>query len=405
MTTPTTLMTPLRLVNAIQPYSWGSPTAMAEFLGQPNLDGRPQAELWIGAHPLLPSRVVTADGPRRLDQWIQAAPEAVLGRAVTKRYGPELPFLLKVLAVAAPLSIQCHPDREQAREGFAREERLGVPRDAPQRNYRDANHKPELIVALTRYTALKGFRPTEQIAAQLRALDSPQLAPALVPLAQEGEAGLKEFFSILISLAKAAQAEVAAQAARVARARSASDTAWAWTWRLCQRYPEDIGVVSPLYLNLVMLEPGQALYLPAGELHAYLDGLGIEIMANSDNVLRGGLTPKHVDVPELTALLTFRAELPRVLTPQSRPDGVSVYATPSEEFEFGVLYLGHGAPHVVDADHGVEILLALEGRARVDAPEASLDLDRGAAALIPAAAGAYRLEGEARVARARVPRQ
>ena len=397
--------TPLRLTNAIQPYAWGSPTAMAEFLGQPNLDGRPQAELWIGAHPLLPSQFVTADGPQRLDQWIRSAPEAVLGRAVTERYGPELPFLLKVLAVAAPLSIQCHPDREQAREGFAREERLGVPRDAPQRNYRDANHKPELIMALTRYTALKGFRPTEQTVALLRSLDSPQLAPALALLAQHGEAGLKDFFSILMSLGKAEQAQATARAADVARARAANDLAWTWVLRLYERYPEDIGVLSPLYLNLVVLEPGQALYLPAGELHAYLEGLGVEIMANSDNVLRGGLTPKHVDVPELTALLKFRAELPRVLTPQSRPDGVGVYATPAEEFELGVLRLSRGGPHAVDASHGVEILLVLEGHARMDAPEASLDLDRGAAALIPAAAGAYHLEGEARVARARVPQR
>jgi mannose-6-phosphate isomerase len=405
MSKPTTPKMPLRLTSAIQPYAWGSPTLMAEFLGQPNRDGGPQAELWIGAHPLLPSQVVLSDGPQPLDQWIQRSPEAVLGRAVAEQFGPELPFLLKVLAVAAPLSIQCHPDRTQARAGFAREDSLGIPRDAPQRNYRDQNHKPELIVALSRYTALKGFRPAEQIVAHLRVLEWPILAPAIAALTRQDEAGLKVFFSILMSLARAEQAQVAARAAQVARAHAASDLVWEWVLRLHDRYPDDIGVLSPLYLNLLVLEPGQALFLPAGELHAYLDGLGVEIMANSDNVLRGGLTPKHVDVPELTALLNFCSELPRVLTPQARPDGVSVYVTPAAEFELGVLDVHQGAPHAVDAAHGIEILLVIEGRVRVLASDGTLELDRGTSALVPAATGSYRLEGEACVARARVPRQ
>jgi len=405
MSKPTTPKMPLRLTSAIQPHAWGSSTLLADFLGQPNRDGRPQAELWIGAHPLLPSQAILTDGPQPLDQWIRRSPEAVLGRAVAERFGPELPFLLKVLAVAAPLSIQCHPDREQAREGFAREERLGVPRDAPQRNYRDQNHKPELIVALSRYTALKGLRPVEQTVAYLRALESPLLAPAIAALAQHGEAGLKDFFSILMFLAKAEQTQVAARAAQVARAHDASDLAWNWVLRLHDRYPDDVGVLSPLYLNLVVLEPGQALFLPAGELHAYLEGLGVEIMANSDNVLRGGLTPKHVDVPELLRVLTFRCEAPCVLAPRAQRDGVSVYTTPAEEFELGVLRLAPRVPHGVDETHGIEILLVLEGRARIVAHDETLDLGRGAAVLVPATAGSYRLEGEARVARARVPRQ
>jgi mannose-6-phosphate isomerase len=395
---------PLRLMNGVQPYAWGSPTLMAEFLGQPNVERRPQAELWIGAHPSLPSQVVDAGSPHRLDEWIRQAPEAMLGHALIDRYGPELPFLLKVLAVAAPLSIQCHPNLEQAREGFAREDRLGVPRDAPERNYRDANHKPELIVALSRYTALKGFRPVDQTLGYLSALVAPALAPAVAALTQGGEDGLKEFFSSLMSLAKAQQADVVAHVAREARARAPQDLTWEWVARLCVRYPEDVGVLSPLYLNLVVLEPGQGLYLPAGELHAYLEGLGVEIMANSDNVLRGGLTPKHVDAPELMRLLDFRAERPQVLTPQPQGDGAHVYATPAAEFELALLRVVGGTPRAVDADHGVEILLVVDGRLRVVAPPATLELTRGDAVFVPAAAGAYRLDGEARVARARVPR-
>jgi mannose-6-phosphate isomerase len=392
----------VRLENGIQPYAWGSTTALAEFLGRTNPEGRLQAELWIGAHPVLPSRALTSDGPLALSELIRRAPEATLGREAVARHGAELPFLSKVLAVAAPLSIQCHPNREQAREGFERENRLGVPLDAPQRNYRDPNHKPELIVALTRFTALRGFRPVEEALDLLRQLDAPTLTHDLGALERSGAEGLRSFFTTLMSLPHASRRDLAAQAARVARPRRERDLAWEWVGRLAERYPEDVGVLSPLYLNLVVLEPERALYLPAGELHAYLEGLGVEIMANSANVLRGGLTPKHVDVPELLRLLSFRAAPPEVLTAAPRPDGARVYVTPAEEFELGLLRLG-GAPHDVAQTHGAEILLVLEGAARVLAGNVEIDLARGQTAFVPAAAGAYRLQGDARIARARIP--
>jgi mannose-6-phosphate isomerase len=398
------MKTPRRLTNAIQPYAWGSTTLMAEFLGLPNVTGKPQAELWIGAHPLLPSRLSDEDGPHRLDEWIREAPETVLGYAVSDKFGPELPFLLKVLAVAEPLSIQCHPNREQARSGFEREERAGVPRDAPERSYRDQNHKPELILALSRYTALKGFRPVQETGALLGSLGAPALAPSIEALTRAGDAGLAGFFSTLMSLGASDKSEVAEQASREARARRSSDPAWAWVARLSELYPADIGVLSPLYLNLIVLEPGQALYLPAGELHAHLEGLGIEIMANSDNVLRGGLTPKHVDLPELMRLLEFRAEPPQIVRPERRDDGARVYATPAEEFELALLRPSSEAPHPVAGDHGLEVLLVVDGRVRLSSAQTTLDLTRGDAVLVPAAADAYSLQGEARVARARVPR-
>jgi mannose-6-phosphate isomerase len=394
-------MTIVKLANGIQPYAWGSTTALAEFLGRPSPEARPQAELWIGAHPVLPSRAVTAGG-ETLGELILGGPESALGREVVARLGAGLPFLLKVLAVAGPLSIQCHPNQDQARAGFARENRLGVPLDAPQRNYRDSNHKPELIAALTPFTALKGFRPVAESLGRLRAIDTPLLTPALAALTQRGDSGLESFYSRLMSFSSTASADVAAQAARTAAARRGDDLAWQWVFRLAERYPRDIGVLSPLYLNLVVLEPEQALYLPAGELHAYLDGLGVEIMANSDNVLRGGLTPKHVDVAELLSLLVFRAERPRILTPQGRADGARVYETPADEFELGLVRVS-GAPVSVGDAHGVEILLVLDGRLRIMAESSSVDLLRGESAFVPAAAGAYHLEGDAQVARARVP--
>jgi len=395
---------PLRLENGVQPYAWGSPTAMADFLGVTNARGAPQAELWIGAHPLLPSGVVSDQGTVGLDGLIRSAPDEVLGAEVAERYGRQLPFLLKVLAIAAPLSIQCHPDLERARAGFAREEAAGIPRGAPERNYRDANHKPELIVALTPLVALKGFRPVEETVAALAPVRHAALAGPLGMLRRDGEAGLRAFLAALLSLAEPERIELTARVAAEALDRGASDPTWEWVRRLARRYPQDVGLISPLYLNLVTLAPGQGLYLPAGELHAYLDGMGVEIMANSDNVLRGGLTPKHVDVAELLRLLTFAAGRPSVLSPVKAVDGALVFQTPAAEFELALVDVEPKAPRAVAADHGIEILLALDGSARVTSGGGVIDLGRGTSVLIPAAAPAYRIEGAARLARARVPR-
>ncbi len=397
-------LVPLKLENGLQPYAWGSPSSLAEFLGHANPDGRPQAELWMGAHPLLPSRAVMPGGTIGLDALIREAPDAVLGLEVVRRFGPQLPFLFKVLAIAAPLSIQVHPDLEQARAGFARENAAGLPRDAPQRNYRDANHKPELIVALSRLTALKGFRPIDETLARLAHLPVPALASIVDGLRRQGPTGLRAFFSALLSLPEAERLSIASLAAAEASERASTDLAWDWVGRLARRYPQDVGVLAPLYLNLVLLEPGEGLFLPAGELHAYLDGMGVEIMASSDNVLRGGLTPKHVDAPELLRLLTFEAGRPEVLTPKGQADGALVFPTPAAEFELAFLRIEPTSRHGVAGDHGIEILLGLDGRAELGCGDAALPLARGDAVLVPAAAGDYAIEGEARIARARVPR-
>src|SRR6266540_2262539 len=278
------------LDNPVQNYAWGSRTAIADLLGRPAPGGRPEAELWIGAHPQAPSRLAAVPGPlgrdgvpggpRTLDALIRSAPEAMLGPEAVRRWAGELPLLMKMIAAAEPLSIQCHPNREQALAGFAREDAEGLPRDAPQRNYRDPNHKPELVVALTRFVGLKGFRPVEEIARGLGSLEVPEL-------------------------------RAAAGAAR----RRGDDAAFSWMERLHAKYPGDIGVFAPLLLNLFELAPEDGLFLSAGELHAYLEGTAIEVMASSDNVLRGGLTPKHVDVPELLAVGAFRPSPPVVLRP------------------------------------------------------------------------------------------
>ena len=394
----------LVLDNPIQNYAWGSRTAIADLLGRPSPSPLPEAELWIGAHPKAPSRIVAPEGLGTLDRAIQDDPVGILGHEVCDRFGNELPFLLKVLAAAAPLSIQAHPDHEQARQGWARENAEGVPVDAPRRNYRDPNHKPELVCALTPFTALEGFRPIDELARRLEPVARPEIAPELGRLAREQTPlALRALFARLLTLDTEEQGPVIKRATGEAARRRAADPAWEWVARLLTHYPADVSALAPLYLNLVTLAPGEALYLPARELHTYLEGTAIEIMANSDNVLRGGLTPKHVDVPELLATLVFEGRLPAALKAMESGPGERAYRTPAREFELGLLEVTHARPYAPSPGRGVEILLGLAGEARIVAGGEAIPLGQGRSVLVPAALPSYALEGDGRVCRARVP--
>lgn len=328
-----------RLDNTIRPYAWGSTTAIPHLLGVAPT-GEPQAEMWMGAHPGAPSR--TARGP--LTEVIDEAPERELGPRTVAKFGPRLPFLLKILAAGAPLSLQVHPDLEQAREGYEDEESRGIPIDAGHRNYKDANHKPELICALTEFDGLCGFREPLRAADLLAALDVDSLKPYVDLLhAHPEEAALREVLTAVLSADPDAMAETVTEAA-AACARLGGD--YAPYADIAHHYPGDPGVIAAMLLNHVRLQPGEALFLGAGIPHAYLDGLGVEIMANSDNVLRCGLTPKHVDVPELLRVVRFEATDPGVLRPEAAPDGEEVYATPIDEFRLSRYVLPEAtAPH------------------------------------------------------------
>jgi mannose-6-phosphate isomerase len=394
----------LVLENPIQNYAWGSRTAIADLLGRPARSDQPEAELWIGAHPKAPSRVVSPDGLGTLDRVIQDDPVRILGPEVCDRFGNELPFLLKVLAAAEPLSIQAHPNHEQARRGWARENAEGVPLDAPHRNYRDPNHKPELVSALTAFTALKGFRPLDEVARNLEPVVRPEIAHELGRLAREhSPPALRALFARLMTLDPEERAPVLKRATVEAARRRKAEPAWEWVARLMTHYPGDVSVLSPLYLNVVTLAPGDALFLAAGELHTYLQGTAIEIMANSDNVLRGGLTPKHVDVPELLATLAFEGRPPEVLRALEAGPGERVYRTPAREFELGFLAVAADAPFTPSPGRGVEILLGLSGEMEVRVDGAATPLGSGATVLVPAALPTYAIEGKGRVCRARVP--
>jgi mannose-6-phosphate isomerase len=328
-----------RLDNTVRPYAWGSTTAIPQLLGVAPT-GEPQAEMWMGAHPGAPSR--TGRGP--LTEVIDAAPERELGSRTVARFGPRLPFLLKLLAAAAPLSLQVHPDLAQAREGYEDEERRGIPIDAGHRNYKDANHKPELICALTEFDGLCGFRDPLQAADLLAGLDVDSLKPYVDLLhAQPEEAALRE---VLTAILGADPEETAHTVTEAAAACARLGGAYAPYADIAHHYPGDPGVLAAMLLNHVTLQPGEALFLGAGIPHAYLNGLGVEIMANSDNVLRCGLTPKHVDVPELLRVVRFEATDPGVLRPEASPDGEELYETPIDEFRLSRYVLPEAAaPH------------------------------------------------------------
>jgi mannose-6-phosphate isomerase len=340
---------------------------------------------------------------------------------VQARFGERLPFLLKVLAVESPLSLQAHPNQEQAARGFSREEAAGVPLHAPERTYKDDNHKPELLCALTPFEALSGFRPAEEAAELFEWLGVSSLG-----LARELRAGgpdaLRRTFSLLMMSPPDAWGAVVAdvlercERARPAAGRFASSIGWAL--KLAAQYPGDIGVVASLLLNHLKLAPLEAVYLEAGRLHAYLSGTGVEIMANSDNVLRGGLTPKHVDVPELLNVLTFDSPAVGVSSTRELPSGEVVYETPASEFQLSRLELGpdvrfRNEPRAIASNavassepKGPEILLCVEGQASLEllapAPAAPRPLRRGQACFLSASAAGYELRGHGRVFRATV---
>jgi mannose-6-phosphate isomerase len=396
----------LRLENPIQNYAWGSRTAIASLLGAPTPSSEPQAELWMGAHAKAPSLVLPGREP--LSRLIEHEPESMLGSELLARYGARLPFLFKVLAAETPLSLQAHPTLEQAQAGFAAEEARGVALDSPVRNYKDASHKPELLCALTPFSALCGFRKIEDTLALFRELNLPHVSFLVDILAGlPTEAGLSQLFSTLLGLSAERRAELARETLDRCTLLAAIDGPFqhefSWAVRIGVLYPGDIGIVSALLLNLVKLTPGEAIFLPAGNLHAYLEGVGVEIMANSDNVLRGGLTPKHVDNRELLHVLRFNAGPVGVLRGEMQ-GSARVYQTPAAEFELQSFRLLPGERPTVTDRRGPEIVLCQQGEVTIESPNERQALAQGQALFIAAREPEYALYGNGSLFRASVGR-
>lgn len=386
----------LLMQNPIQGYDWGSHDALTTLFGIPNPAGKPQAELWMGAHPNGCSEVTLAGDVQKLSTLIESAPAAVLGDATVARFG-SLPFLFKVLCAEKALSIQVHPSKAQAEAGFAREEAAGIDAKAANRNYKDPNHKPELVFALTPYQAMNGFRAIPAILALFDAMALPALAELTAALRQsQDEVGLQHFFHQMLILDGARKEEALTGLLAYAAARQDDET-FALITSLAAQYPGDVGLFSPLLLNVVTLKPGQAMYLDACTPHAYVRGTGLEIMANSDNVLRAGLTPKYIDVAEL---LDCTRCLPKpddqILLAPHLEGAVQHFEVPVPDFTFSVYPAGEHALTTANA----EILFAIDGTVTLQQGEQSLRLEKGQSAFVPATTGSYRLLAEGRVARA-----
>ncbi|MCZ4084513.1 mannose-6-phosphate isomerase, class I [Streptomyces antarcticus] len=381
-----------RLTNTIRPYAWGSTTAIPTLLGVAPT-GEPQAEMWMGAHPGAPSRLDRGTGETSLSDLIAADPEGELGAATVARFGPRLPFLFKVLAAGAPLSLQVHPDLAQAREGYEDEERRGVPTDAAHRNYKDPNHKPEMICALSPFDGFCGFRRPEEAADLLDGLGVDSLTPyADLLRAHPEDAALREVLTAVLTADREQMARTVTETAAAAERLGGPYAPYA---ALVHHFPGDPGVIAALLLNHFRLQPGEALFLGAGVPHAYIDGLGVELLANSDNVLRAGLTPKHVDVPELLRVVRFESGDPAVLRPEG--DAEEVYETPIDEFRLSRFLLAPGgASRTLPADTA-QILLCTAGAPRVG----ELELAPGESVFVPAGEKAE-LSGSGTVFRATV---
>jgi mannose-6-phosphate isomerase len=400
------MYTGLILQNTIQEYAWGSLTAIGDLLGTATPSNIPQAELWMGAHPKGPSKVEHNRTWISLLELIDKNPEAILGKTIAQKFDNTLPYLFKVLAAAKPLSIQAHPNLEQAKDGFERESTAEIPLNAPHRNYRDGNHKPECICALTPFWALCGFRTISDSITYFRKICPENIKTELSELHQnQNSEGLKRFFSDLMVLDNNRRRKIIAEVHRNVQALGVEDPVLDWLKRLSSDYPDDIGILSPILLNLVCLQPGQALFLASGQLHAYLDGIGIELMANSDNVLRGGLTPKHIDVPELLSVLNFDELQVKVLLPQLTNPCEYVYECPAEEFVLSTIVLDTKACYRSEKQRGAEVVLCTDGNAIFldTGADTRIVLKKGTSIMIPSSVKAYQLSGNATLYKAAVP--
>ena len=396
------------LENTVQHYDWGSRTRLHDLLGTVP-DGVPAAELWLGAHPSAPSMV---GGDGSLLELVRSAPDAMLGRRVADEYGPRLPYLLKVLAADRALSLQVHPKPHAARAGFNRENRQGLAPGDPGRSFHDDQHKPEMVVALTEFEGLAGFRAPRAVLDLLDGLDGVLVGDVRALLAADrSPGGVRAAFTRLVAArrdpgtAADVAATVSAVTARLA-AGSPSSRADATVLQLAAEHPGDPGALASLLLNRVTLDPGQGLFLPAGEVHAYLAGLGVEIMASSDNVLRAGLTTKLVDEEALLECASFVPRPPQ--PPRTHAAGgrgqVTTYRAPVREFALTVADVGPDEK-VELPDQGPRIVLCLSGEleARAEGCPAPAALGRGVSVFVPHDAGPLRLSGSGHAVCAWVP--
>ncbi len=395
-------MKPLKMINSIQKYTWGSVDYIPNMLGLKQSEEH-WAELWMGDHPRAPSSVILDSGDVTLGQLILQYPNEILG-ADSKRFGTRLPFLFKVLSAGRPLSIQAHPDKAQAEAGFLDENSRSIPLEAFERNYKDDNHKPEIICALTPFTAMCGFRDSDSIKLNFQKIQSLVFSDFLLSSFKDSvENKIRSFFAALMSLEASYLNKLIADALIWAESDNSPEADL--IKKFAALYNNDPGILAPLFLNLYILNPGEALYQGPGELHAYVEGTGIELMSNSDNVLRGGLTPKHVDVEELLKVLNFKSSDKEILEPVETGPGKFKYITPSNEFSLGFIQVDEKISVEMNNRISIEILICISGTAEIGSKEGTISISRGESILVPASVEFYTLDGIAEIFTAGIPGQ
>jgi mannose-6-phosphate isomerase len=384
----------------VQPYAWGSRTAIAELRGRPAPAAEPEAELWMGAHPSAPSGLDRGGARTTLEAVIAADPAGELGAECAKRFGGRLPFLLKVLAAEKALSIQVHPSREQAEAGFRAETERGLPTGDRDRNYVDDWPKPEILCALTRFEVLAGMRTAADAAQLLRELGVGELEPVAADLAAAPvPEALAAALGRVLSWPAEGRAALIDAVVAACEGLAATDSGYAAAAqaivRLGWEHPGDLGIVAALLLRHAVLRPGQAVFLPAGGLHSYLHGTGVELLANSDNVVRAGLTGKHIDVPELLKLTDPAVPVP-VIEPRPLGAGVFAYDSPAPEFRLYRAELSAAA--VTLPGGGPRLLLCADGTVTLRAAAGGgLTAGRGESCFLSAADGAVTASGPAAI--------
>jgi mannose-6-phosphate isomerase len=384
-----------KLINSVQNYAWGSKTALTDLYGIANDNHLPMAELWMGAHPKSSSKIEDVSGQvRSLRDVIDADKTALLGEKVARRFG-ELPFLFKVLCADQPLSIQVHPNKKASELGFAKENAADIPLDAAERNYKDPNHKPELVFALTPFLAMNAFREFSEIVSLLQPVAGAHKAIAHF-LENPDAAGLSQLFASLLNMQDGDKSH--ALAVLKAALNSQQGEPWETIRLIAEFYPEDSGLFSPLLLNVVKLNPGEAMFLFAETPHAYLQGVALEVMANSDNVLRAGLTPKYIDIPELVANVKFVAKPAAELLTQPTQHGAELdFPIPVEDFAFSLHHLSEEATTI--AQESAAIVFCVEGKAVLRKGDQQLTLAPGESAFLSASDSPVAISGQGRVAR------
>ncbi len=389
-----------KLDNVIQNYAWGSQTSIQQLFGIENKAGEPQAEIWMGAHPNGCSKV-EATG-ELLSDLIKKYPIETLGRYTHQRFG-DLPYLFKVLAADKPLSVQVHPKLSDAKLGFEKENQQGIELGAFNRNYKDANHKPELVYALTFYRAMNGFRPIAEMVSIFEQANVSILSEAVAQLkGSPTSSGLQAFFTTVMSLTGKDKTDALAQlieGSDIKAKTKVAREAFGMVVEFSEKFYDDIGLFSPLMLNVIELEPGEAMFLHAATPHAYVQGTGLEIMANSDNVLRAGLTPKHMDIEELISHTEFHSiSFDDIRLLPIKKERKQSYPIPVDDFGFEIIeVVDESAEQYV---RGAEILFCIEGEVIIESDDSVITLHAGQSVFVCNNADVYSCKGKGTLARA-----